>query len=94
VKAATGFLVGCAITAWGVGGTYAASPLACAAALAAIDVIDEEGLVDRAEAIGGKIVKTVEGWAETDPRIGEAEVRGLGAMVGIESFSLAGSTAM
>jgi len=66
----------------GLGGTYAASPLACAAALAVIDVIDEEGLVDRAEAIGGKIVKTVEGWAETDPRIGE--VRSLGAMVGIE----------
>jgi 4-aminobutyrate aminotransferase/(S)-3-amino-2-methylpropionate transaminase len=66
----------------GLGGTYAASPIACAAALAVIDVIEEEGLVDRAEAIGGKVVKTMEGMAETDPRIGE--VRGLGAMVGVE----------
>jgi 4-aminobutyrate aminotransferase/(S)-3-amino-2-methylpropionate transaminase len=66
----------------GLGGTYAASPLACAAALAVIDVIEEEGLTDRATAIGGHVIKTAEGWAETDPRIGE--VRGLGAMVGIE----------
>jgi 4-aminobutyrate aminotransferase/(S)-3-amino-2-methylpropionate transaminase len=66
----------------GLGGTFGGSPLACAAALAVIDVIEEEGLRERAEAIGGKVVKTVEGWAETDPRIGE--VRGLGAMVGVE----------
>ena len=59
-----------------------ASPIACAAALAVIEVIEEEGLADRAEAIGGKVVKTMEGMAETDPRIGE--VRGLGAMVGVE----------
>lgn len=66
----------------GLGGTYAGSPIACAAAVAVINVIEEEGLVERAEAIGGAVVKTVEGWAETNPRIGE--VRGLGAMVGIE----------
>ena len=66
----------------GLGGTYAGSPIACAAALAVIDVIESEGLAERAQAIGGKVVKTVEGWAESDPRIGE--VRGLGAMVGVE----------
>lgn len=66
----------------GLGGTYGGSPLACAAALAVIDVIEEEGLVERAQSIGSHVVKTVEGWAETDPRIGE--VRGLGAMIGIE----------
>lgn len=66
----------------GLGGTYAGSPIACAAALAVIDVIEAEGLAERALAIGGKVVKTVEGWAESDPRIGE--VRGLGAMVGVE----------
>jgi 4-aminobutyrate aminotransferase/(S)-3-amino-2-methylpropionate transaminase len=66
----------------GLGGTYIGSPLACAAALAVIDIIEEEGLAERAQAIGGHVVKTAEGWAETDPRIGE--VRGLGAMVGIE----------
>ena len=66
----------------GLGGTYGGSPLACAAALAVIDVIEEEGLAERAQSIGSHVVKTVEGWAETDPRIGE--VRGLGAMIGIE----------
>jgi 4-aminobutyrate aminotransferase / (S)-3-amino-2-methylpropionate transaminase / 5-aminovalerate transaminase len=66
----------------GLGGTYGASPISCAAALAVIDVIEEEGLIDRAQSIGSHVVKVVEGLAETDPRIGE--VRGLGAMVGVE----------
>ncbi|HUO45772.1 MAG TPA: 4-aminobutyrate--2-oxoglutarate transaminase [Acidimicrobiia bacterium] len=66
----------------GLGGTYGGNPLACAAALAVIDIIETEGLAERAEAIGGKVMKTVDGWAESDPRIGE--VRGLGAMIGIE----------
>jgi 4-aminobutyrate aminotransferase/(S)-3-amino-2-methylpropionate transaminase len=66
----------------GLGGTFGASPISCAAALAVIDVIEEEGLIDRAQSIGGHVVKVIEGLAETDPRIGE--VRGLGAMVGIE----------
>ncbi|MGQ0850020.1 MAG: 4-aminobutyrate--2-oxoglutarate transaminase [Actinomycetota bacterium] len=66
----------------GLGGTYGASPVSCAAALAVIEVIEEEGLLDRAESIGGHVKKTIEGWVEGDPRIGE--VRGLGAMVGVE----------
>jgi 4-aminobutyrate aminotransferase/(S)-3-amino-2-methylpropionate transaminase len=66
----------------GLGGTYGASPIACAAALAVIDVIEEEGLLERAEAIGGHVVKTIEGLGEIEPCVGE--VRGLGAMVGIE----------
>lgn len=69
----------------GLGGTYGGNPLACAAALAVIDVIETEGLAERATAIGGKVIKTVDGWAEADPRIGE--VRGLGGMVGIELVS-------
>jgi 4-aminobutyrate aminotransferase/(S)-3-amino-2-methylpropionate transaminase len=36
----------------GLGGTYAGSPIACAAALAVIDVINEENLLDRAQQIG------------------------------------------
>ena len=66
----------------GLGGTYGASPLSCAAALTVIDVIEEEGLLERAEAIGGHVMKMIEGVAEVEPCIGE--VRGLGAMVGIE----------
>ena len=38
----------------GLGGTYAGSPLGCAAALAVVDVIREEGLVERANEIGAK----------------------------------------
>jgi 4-aminobutyrate aminotransferase / (S)-3-amino-2-methylpropionate transaminase / 5-aminovalerate transaminase len=66
----------------GLGGTYGGSPMSCAAALAVIEVIEEEGLIDRAQSIGGHVVKVIEGIAETDPGIGE--VRGLGAMVGVE----------
>ena len=66
----------------GLGGTYGASPISCAAALAVIDVIEEEGLIDQAQSLGGHIMKVIEGLAESDPRIGE--VRGLGAMVGVE----------
>jgi 4-aminobutyrate aminotransferase/(S)-3-amino-2-methylpropionate transaminase len=66
----------------GLGGTYGASPISCAAALAVIDVIEEEGLIDRAESIGGHVVKVIEGLAVSDPGIGE--VRGLGAMIGVE----------
>ena len=73
----------------GLGGTYGASPISCAAALAVIDVIEEEGLIDRAQSIGGHVVKVIEGLAETDPRIGE--VRGLGAMVGVEMVKDGGS---
>ena len=56
--------------------------MSCAAALAVIEVIEEEGLIDRAQSIGGHVVKVMEGIAETDSGIGE--VRGLGAMVGVE----------
>ena len=44
----------------GLGGTYAGSPLACAAGLAVLDVIEEEGLCDKALAIGAQI----EDWAQ------------------------------
>ncbi len=39
----------------GLGGTYAGSPLACAAALAVLDVIAEEKLIDRANTLGARI---------------------------------------
>ncbi|HEX4519792.1 MAG TPA: 4-aminobutyrate--2-oxoglutarate transaminase [Gaiellaceae bacterium] len=66
----------------GVGGTYVGNPVALAAALAVLDVIDEEGLVDRSAAIGETIRARMNGWQERWPAIGE--VRGLGAMLAIE----------
>jgi 4-aminobutyrate aminotransferase/(S)-3-amino-2-methylpropionate transaminase len=66
----------------GLGGTYAGSPIACAAALAVLDVIESEQLCDRAQQIGQLMTTTLRAAAETLPAIGE--VRGLGAMVAIE----------
>ena len=67
----------------GLGGTYAGSPLACAAALAVLDVMREEQLLKRATQIGALHELAPEGPAgAASPAIGE--VRGLGAMVAME----------
>jgi 4-aminobutyrate aminotransferase/(S)-3-amino-2-methylpropionate transaminase len=68
--------------AGGLGGTYGGNPLACAAALAAIETYEEDGLVERARAIGETIVTRFRDAAATDARIGD--VRGRGAMIAIE----------
>ncbi|WP_248580914.1 4-aminobutyrate--2-oxoglutarate transaminase [Nocardioides sp. InS609-2] len=64
----------------GLGGTYGGNPIACAAALAVIETIDRDGLVERARAIGTTMLERLLSFA--DPRIGD--VRGRGAMVAIE----------
>jgi 4-aminobutyrate aminotransferase/(S)-3-amino-2-methylpropionate transaminase len=66
----------------GLGGTYAGSPIACAAALAVLEVIAEEKLCERSVQIGRLLVDSLHDAAKTLPAIGE--VRGLGAMVAIE----------
>ncbi|NMM26277.1 MAG: 4-aminobutyrate--2-oxoglutarate transaminase [Glaciimonas sp.] len=66
----------------GLGGTYAGNPLAVAAALAVIDVIEEEGLITRANQLGTQLRSTLEGLRSQVPEI--AEVRGLGAMIAVE----------
>jgi 4-aminobutyrate aminotransferase/(S)-3-amino-2-methylpropionate transaminase len=68
-----------------VGGTYVGNPVAQAAALAVLDVIEEEGLVERSEAIGRTIRGRMEDWQRRWPAIGD--VRGLGAMLAIELVS-------
>jgi 4-aminobutyrate aminotransferase / (S)-3-amino-2-methylpropionate transaminase / 5-aminovalerate transaminase len=68
-----------------IGGTYVGNPVAQAAALAVLDVIEEEGLVARAEAIGETIRARMLGWQERWDAIGD--VRGLGAMLAIELVS-------
>jgi 4-aminobutyrate aminotransferase len=65
-----------------IGGTFVGNPVAQAAALAVLDVIDEEGLCDRATAIGETMRARMLGWQERFPAIGD--VRGLGAMLAIE----------
>jgi len=65
-----------------IGGTYVGNPVAQAAALAVLDVIEEEGLCDRAAAIGEAMRARMESWQQRWPEIGD--VRGLGAMLAIE----------
>jgi 4-aminobutyrate aminotransferase / (S)-3-amino-2-methylpropionate transaminase / 5-aminovalerate transaminase len=66
----------------GIGGTYGGSPIACAAAHAVLDVIEEEGLVARAVDLGDRIGARLHALAGRDPGIGD--VRGLGAMMAME----------
>ena len=66
----------------GLGGTYGGNPIACAAALAAIDAFENEGLAQRAARIGEILLGRLREMAAADPRIGD--VRGRGAMVAAE----------
>jgi len=66
----------------GLGGTYAGSPIACAAALAVIEAIEQEDLCGRAVAIGEMMTGTLLELARSIDAIGE--VRALGAMVAME----------
>lgn len=69
--------------AGGLGGTYAGSPLGCAAALAVLDVIEEEGLCARALEVGDRLVAGLERLRVKYPdRVGD--IRALGAMVAME----------
>ncbi|MDH4347018.1 MAG: 4-aminobutyrate--2-oxoglutarate transaminase [Thermoleophilia bacterium] len=71
-----------AAPAGAVGGTYIGNPVALAAALAVLDVFEEEQLVERAVAIGDEIRRRMLSWQVRHPEIGD--VRGLGAMLAIE----------
>ena len=66
----------------GLGGTYGGNPIACAAALAVVETIESDGLVERAQAIGAQLSERLHALRERDPRIGD--VRGRGAMQAIE----------
>lgn len=72
----------------GLGGTYAGSPIAIAAALAVIDVIEEEGLLKRSRLLGTRLREALSRIQQTTPVIGE--IRGLGSMIAVE-FMRAGT---
>ncbi|WHS60546.1 4-aminobutyrate--2-oxoglutarate transaminase [Pseudomonas sp. G2-4] len=73
-----------AIAPGGLGGTYAGSPIACAAALAVMEVFEEEQLLDRCKAVGERLVTGLKAIQKKYPVIGE--VRALGAMIAVELF--------
>lgn len=66
----------------GLGGTYAGNPLAVAAAHAVLDVIEDEGLCDRANALGSRLRQRLESLRADVPQI--ADIRGPGMMVAVE----------
>jgi 4-aminobutyrate aminotransferase / (S)-3-amino-2-methylpropionate transaminase / 5-aminovalerate transaminase len=66
---------------WGLGGTYGANPVASAAALAVLEVFEEQDMLGKAKALGEKLKGRFEQWRKRFPIIGE--IRGLGAMLGL-----------
>ncbi len=70
------------VHAGGLGGTYGGNPLACEAALAVLETIEADGLVERARRIGEVMLPRLRALAERHPMIGD--VRGRGAMTAIE----------
>jgi 4-aminobutyrate aminotransferase/(S)-3-amino-2-methylpropionate transaminase len=65
-----------------IGGTYVGNPVAQAAALAVLDVFEEEALLERSQQIGERIRERMVSWQERFDQIGD--VRGLGAMLALE----------
>ncbi len=68
----------------GLGGTYAGSPLACAAALAVLDVIAEEKLIDRANTLGERLRSELKRIAQRNDTVAMSAIRGPGAMVAFD----------
>ncbi len=66
----------------GLGSTYGGNPVACAAALAVIEIFEREGILEQAQAIGATTLARMRDWQARFPLVGD--VRGLGAMVAME----------
>ncbi|EMJ89401.1 4-aminobutyrate--2-oxoglutarate transaminase [Leptospira meyeri] len=71
-----------AVEPGGLGGTYAGNPVACAAGIAVMDLIEEEGILDKSIKLGKLLVNELNEIKKSYPHIGE--IRGLGAMVAFE----------
>ena len=74
---------GCTLQPGDHGSTFGGQPLACAAALAVLDVIETEGLMDRATTVGAALKSELEKIAAALPGVIK-EVRGAGLMIGVE----------
>ena len=70
------------VDAGGIGGTFGGNPICCAAGLAVLKILKEENLVERANAVGEKVMKKFRSMVKKYPFVGD--VRGLGAMNGME----------
>jgi 4-aminobutyrate aminotransferase/(S)-3-amino-2-methylpropionate transaminase len=70
-----------AVHPWGLGGTFGGNPVACAAALAVLEVFEEENLLAKAQVMGKELKDRFEKWRKQFKVIGE--IRGIGAMLGL-----------
>jgi 4-aminobutyrate aminotransferase/(S)-3-amino-2-methylpropionate transaminase len=77
------------VHAGGLGGTYGANPVACRAALAVLEIFDEENLLVKAKALGVTLEKRLSDWKQRYEIIGD--VRGLGPMRALELVKDRGS---
>ena len=68
----------------GLGGTYGGTPLGCAAALAVLDVIEEEQLCARSNKLGARMLEKLQEFKENPASAPIGDIRGLGAMVAFE----------
>ena len=77
----------------GLGGTYAGSPVACAAALAVLDVIEDEGLIERANLLGTRARERLQAFAQREDLRPVGHVRGPGAMIAFDLLADRGTDA-
>lgn len=75
----------------GLGGTYAGNPVACAAALAVLDIIKDEGLIARANEIGATMRAGLERIAQRNDAVPMSSIRGPGAMVAFDIVAQRGT---
>ncbi|MBW8881173.1 MAG: 4-aminobutyrate--2-oxoglutarate transaminase [Asticcacaulis sp.] len=75
----------------GLGGTYGGNPVACAAALAVLDVIEEEDLLGAANRQGAKILARLDALAQRNDIVPMSAIRGLGAMIAFDIMTERGS---
>ncbi|MFZ0929248.1 MAG: 4-aminobutyrate--2-oxoglutarate transaminase, partial [Syntrophobacteraceae bacterium] len=69
----------------GLGGTYGGNPVSCRAALAVLEIFEEEDLLQKSEALGGKVKARFDEFHKKFEIVGE--VRGLGPMLALELVS-------
>ncbi|ABQ36337.1 MAG: 4-aminobutyrate--2-oxoglutarate transaminase [Bradyrhizobium sp.] len=75
----------------GLGGTYGGNPLACAAALAVLDVFEQDKLLDRANAIGARLRAAISKFSRANTLVPISEPRGPGAMIAFDILKQRGS---
>jgi len=82
-----------AVEPGGLGGTYAGSPVACTAALAVLDVINDEGLIERANVLGGQVLARLQAMAAREDLRPIGHLRALGSMIAFDLLAARGSKA-